>query len=83
MHEQLGTAAMLPQYVWALHALGIVRNDSYVTNGHTEYVGRAGSNITASPVHATYPIADTSDPASLHHHLRLHEQGQTSYKEMS
>lgn len=82
-HERLGTAATLPAYVRALHALGVERYTSYVRDGHSEYAGRDGYTVTSPAVHETLTIARTSNREQFIVHLQRHNQQKTTYLEMS
>jgi len=83
LHNQLGRAESLAQYVKALNALGIETYDSYIMDGHSEYFGKSGQTVISPAAHAMLTIADASNQAQLLMHLNLHSQGKTSYLEMS
>src|SRR5262249_4793784 len=83
IHDTLGSAESLAQYVKALSALGVETYDSYIMDGHSEYVGKNGHTIISPPAHETITIADTSNKEQFLKHLDLHNQGKTSYVEMS
>jgi uncharacterized protein YbcV (DUF1398 family) len=83
IHDRLGTAETLAQYLRALNAIGIEKSDSYLTDGHSEYVGRNGQKVVTGPAHQALTIAETSNRDTLLEHLRLHDQRKTSYLEMS
>ena len=83
IHDRLGNAETLAQYVKALNALGIETYDSYIEDGHSEYFGKSGHTVISPPAHETLAIADTSDREQFLKHLNLHNQGKTSYLEMS
>jgi uncharacterized protein YbcV (DUF1398 family) len=83
IHDNLGDAETLALYVHALNAIGVERYDSFVSDGHSEYFGKDGYTVTSPAYHEMFAIADTSDEAAFLKHLRLHEQGETSYVEMS
>lgn len=83
IHDSLGNAESLAQYVKALHAIGVETYDSYIMDGHSEYSGNNGHTVIAPPAHEMLTIADTSDREQFLKHLNLHNQGKTSYLEMS
>ena len=83
IHDTLGNAESLAQYVKALRALGVETYDSYIMDGHSEYVGKHGHTIISPPTHEMITIADTSNKEQFLKHLDLHNQGKTSYVEMS
>ena len=82
IHDRLGNAETLADYVSGLKALGIEKYDSYITDGHSEYFGN-GHTVIAPPAHDKLSIAQTSNKENFLKHLKLHEQGKTSYVEMS
>lgn len=83
LHGRLGKQQTLRDYLQALHALGVRRYDSYVTDGHSEFFGEGSQKVVSPPAHEVLPISDMSDAAMARRHLDRHEQGQTSYLEMS
>lgn len=83
IHDLLGNAETLAQYLQALKAIGIERCDSFVTDGHSEYSGGNGQKVVSPPVHETLAIAKTSNQEKLIEQLDLHNQRKTSYLEMS
>jgi len=83
IHDRLGNAETLAAYVGALKALGIEKYDSYLTDGHSDYFGVHGEKVSSPPAHDKLSIAETSNKDTFLKHLKLHEQGKTSYVEMS
>jgi uncharacterized protein YbcV (DUF1398 family) len=83
IHNQLGNAETLAQYVKALNALEIETYDSYIEDGHSEYFGKSGHTVISPPTHEVLTIADISDKEQFLKCLDLHNQGKTSYLEMS
>lgn len=51
IHDRLCTMEGFPQYVQALHALGIEKYDSYLADGHSEYFGKDGLKVVSPSVH--------------------------------
>lgn len=83
LHDSLGNAETLLEYVRALHAIGVEKYDSYLTDGHSEYFGMDGHKVSSAPAHEKLTIADESNRERFLEHLKLHEQGKSSYVEMS
>lgn len=83
IHDRLGNAETLSQYLEALKNIGVDKYDSFLTDGHSEYFGKGGHVVISPPVHETLSIARTSNRESFLKHLDLHNQGKTSYLEMS
>ncbi|MFB6723807.1 DUF1398 family protein [Kribbella sp. NPDC056345] len=83
IHDRLGNASTLKDYLLALRAIGVLASDSYLTDGHTVHRGADGYEVVTEPAHEVFEVAATSDKEAFVEHLRLHETGVTSYVEMS
>jgi uncharacterized protein YbcV (DUF1398 family) len=83
LHGCLGNAETLSDYVRSLAALGVERYDSFVSDGHSEYLGHDAHRVMSDGVHDQLIIAESSDRGEFLDHLRRHERGETSYLEMS
>lgn len=83
LHARLGSAKTFPEYVRALHALGVERYESFLADGHSVYFGQGGYRLVSPAVHELFPIAGDSQREAFLQHLRQHELGQTTYLEMS
>lgn len=83
LHSRLGKAESLFEYVCALNAIGVEKYDSYLTDGHSEYFGTHDHKVISSPAHDKLSIAESSNREKFLYHLKLHEQGKTTYIEMS
>jgi uncharacterized protein YbcV (DUF1398 family) len=83
IHERLGKQTSLPEFLLALRAIGVEKYDSFITDGHSEYFGKDNQKVVSLPAHEKLIIAKTSNQDEFLKHLNLHEQGKTSYHEMS
>jgi uncharacterized protein YbcV (DUF1398 family) len=83
IHNNFGKRAALADYLRALNAIGVVRYDSFIADGHSEYYGADGQKLVSPPVHEELTVAGVSNLEALHIHLKLHEQGETDYLQMS
>lgn len=83
IHDRLGAAETLVQYLQSLNAIGVERSDSFIADGHSEYLGKSGHKVVTGPAHEKLTIAKTSNRERVLEHLSLHNQGRTSYLEMS
>jgi uncharacterized protein YbcV (DUF1398 family) len=83
LHARLGRADSLADYLRSLAALGVVRFDSFVTDGHSEFFGSDGQSVVSPAHHQVLAVAEVSDRDSFLRHLRRHSDGETSYVEMS
>jgi uncharacterized protein YbcV (DUF1398 family) len=83
LHDRLGSAKTLAEYVRALKAIGVERYDSYLADGHSEYFGQSGDRVASPPVHEVFPVAESGQREMFLEHLGRHERRETSYLEMS
>jgi uncharacterized protein YbcV (DUF1398 family) len=83
LHTRLGHADSLAEYMRGLAALGVVRFDSFVMDGHSEFFSVDGRRVVSPSHHEVLPVAEASDRGSFLEHLRRHSDGETSYVEMS
>jgi uncharacterized protein YbcV (DUF1398 family) len=83
LHDRLGQAETLLEYVRGLNAIGVEKYDSYLTDGHSEYFGKPGQKVISPPVHSQLSISEKSDKEKFLKHLKLSEEGKITYIEMS
>jgi len=83
IHARLGSASTFPEYVRALKALGVEQYNSYLADGHSEYLGPAGHRVVSPAMHEVLPVAETGERDAFLQHLHRHELRQTTYLEMS
>ncbi len=83
LHDRLGSAKTFTEYVRALKAIGVERYDSYLADGHSEYLGQGGYRVVSPPVHEVFPVAATGQRETFLQHLGRHERRETTYLEMS
>jgi uncharacterized protein YbcV (DUF1398 family) len=83
IHDRFGGQDMVVQYLRALNAIGVVRSDSFIVDGHSEFFGKGGETVVSPPAHEVLTVAGTSSRDGLVQSLALHTVGKTSYLEMS
>ncbi|MDF1605049.1 DUF1398 family protein [Nocardioides sp. YIM 152315] len=83
LHARLGRADSLADYLQGLAAIGVVRFESFVSDGRSEFHGADGQVVVSPAHHEVLEIAEVSDRDAFIQHLRRHGDGQTSYLEMS
>lgn len=77
-HGKVKSGADFPAYIADLKVLGVLRYETFVTDGHTDYYGAVGQ--ASSP--ANYDIkeiADTAKPEQFKTDLKNHQQGGSDY----
>ena len=77
-HKRVKTGADFPQYARDLIAMGVTAYDTYVSDGHTVYLGNAEPFVSPAK-YDTLTIANTSNKTYFLERLRLHQSGGTDY----
>jgi len=83
LHDRLGAADTLAEYLRGLAAIGVTGFESFLVDGHTEYVDAAGHRLISPAHHEVLVVAPTGDRDAFLEHLRRHNDRETSYVEMS
>jgi uncharacterized protein YbcV (DUF1398 family) len=83
LHDRLGRADSLADYLRGLAAIGVVRFESFVTDGHSQYIGADDQRVVSAAHHEVLVVSQISDRDAFLEHLRRHADGETSYVEMS
>jgi uncharacterized protein YbcV (DUF1398 family) len=83
LHDRWGNTETLADYLRGLAAIGVVRFESFLVDGHSEFFGPDGRRVVSPPHHEVLPLAEVSDRRALVEHLRRHSEERTSYVEMS
>lgn len=83
LHARLGRAESLAAYLCALADIGVVRFESFLVDGHTEFIGADGHVVVSPAHHQELSVAEVSDRDAFLEHLQRHKDRETSYVEMS
>jgi uncharacterized protein YbcV (DUF1398 family) len=83
VHDRLGAAATLPEYLRELNAMGVARSDSFLSDGHSEYFGDDGYKVVGPATHEALVVAADASRDQLREHLQRHSRGESNYVEMS
>lgn len=78
-HSKVKSGADFPAYVQALIKLGVIKYDSFVSDGHTLFFGENKYQVQSEPKYSMLNVADNNDQASFLNYLKIHQQGQTDY----
>lgn len=83
IHDELGKADTLPEYLRALRDIGVRHYDSFVIDGHSEYHTADGRTLASEPVHSRFIVGDTCDRDAFLAYMTLVGQGGVGYEQMS
>ena len=70
LHDRLGNAETLVDYLRGLAAIGVVRFESCLVDGHSEFFALDGRRVVSPPHHEVLHVAEVSDRCALVEHLR-------------
>jgi uncharacterized protein YbcV (DUF1398 family) len=78
-HSKVKSGADFPTYVQDLISLGVISYETFVSDGHTIYHGKDTFTATSHAKYAGLMVADTCKPEEFLKHLKLHQEGKTTY----
>ena len=78
-HSNVKSGADFPNYIQDLIKLGVTFYETYVSDGHTDYLGTDDYKIASAPNYSQLIIAEQSDVEQFRLDLNAHQQGQTDY----
>jgi uncharacterized protein YbcV (DUF1398 family) len=78
-HSRVKSGADFPQYIQDLMALGVTNYQTYVSDGHTEFLGANDFSLITDAKYDTKEINTASNSEQFKADLRAHQQGRTDY----
>lgn len=78
-HSKVKSGADFPHYIQALKKLGVLKYETFVTDGHTDYLGLEGTKITSDSKYPNLTIQERSNAAQFIANLKAHQKGETDY----
>ncbi len=78
-HSKVKSGADFPKYILDLKELGVIRYETFVTDGHTVYVGKNDYKIKSLPKYNALSIAKTPNKEQFLTYLKTHQQGNSDY----
>lgn len=78
-HSKVKSGADFPNYIQALIKLGVVKYETFVSDGHTMFFGEGDYQIQSEPKYSKLSIANICDKERFKHYLKNHQRGQTDY----
>ena len=78
-HSKVKSGADFPAYVQYLIKLGVIKYETYVSDGHTLFFGNNNYSIKSEQKYPKLNIANISDKERFKHYLKSHQRGQTDY----
>jgi uncharacterized protein YbcV (DUF1398 family) len=78
-HAKVKSGTDFPNYIQDLIHLGVTFYETYVSDGHTDYLGTNGYQTSSEPKYSELIIAEQSDVEQFRLDLKAHQQGKTDY----
>ena len=78
-HSRVKSGADFPAYIQDLIALGVKGYDTFVNDGHVEYVGTDNHRAVATETYDNIAIAPFANKERFIEFLVMHQEGQTDY----
>ncbi len=78
-HAKVESGADFPKYIQEIKTMGVLGFETWVTDGHTDYLGTNNFQTSSKPMYGNLSITDTVDKEKFGHYLKEHQQGKTDY----
>lgn len=78
-HSNVKTGADYPAFVRDIKALGVTSYETYVSDGHTNYVGANGYTTSSTARYAALAIAQQVNAEQFKVDIEAHQQGKTDF----
>lgn len=83
VHSKVKTGADFPTYVQDMKALGVVRYENHLSDGHATYHGADGAVLQGPARYAAISVANTPAADNLKQAIARHQQGGTDFLTVS
>lgn len=78
-HAKVKSGADFPAYIQDLIKLGVIKYDTFVSDGHAIFFGNNHYKIQSAAKYPALSVSDKSDREAFKKNLKIHQQGQTDY----
>jgi len=78
-HSRVESGADFPVYIQDLIELGVKGYDTFVNDGHVEYIGADNFRVAATDTYENITIAPSANKERFIEFLVMHQDGQTDY----
>lgn len=78
-HSKVKSGKDFPKYIQDLKALGVTHYETFVSDGHTNYLGSNNFRISSNSKYDELSISDKSNAEQFKLDLKSHQQGNTDY----
>jgi uncharacterized protein YbcV (DUF1398 family) len=78
-HNKVKSGTDFPNYIQELKKLGVRKYETFVTDGHTDYIGLEGNKITSGSKYSKLTVQNQSKATQFITNLKSHQKGETDY----
>ena len=78
-HSKVKSGADFPAYIRDLKELGVTSYETFVSDGHTVYLGENGHLVASKEKYSPLTISGESNPEAFKTDLKAHQMGKTDY----
>jgi uncharacterized protein YbcV (DUF1398 family) len=78
-HNKVKSGADFPAYIQEIKKIGVMRYETFVADGHTDYHGENNYKISSGRRYEPLKIAKESNREMFKADLKAHQQGKTDY----
>ncbi len=78
-HSRVKSGADFPRYIRELREMGVQAYETFVSDGHALYTGKADYKLASEAIYAPLVLARDYDAEAFVAALKLHQQGGTDY----
>lgn len=83
IHDELGNARSLSSYLQALRGIGVVSYESFIHDGHSEYLCDDGQTLASESTHEELAISEAVDTGRFLEVLDQSAEEEIGYLDMS
>ena len=78
-HSKIKSGADFPKYIKEIKEIGVIRFETWVQDGHTEYFGKTAFRTKSKPVYENLTIVTNCDKFRFIEYLKIHQKGETDF----
>ncbi len=78
-HQKVKTGADFPAYIKEIRQLGVTSYETFVSDGHTNYLGTDDYQTSSPAKYDTLQVSETSNKEQFQSDLLTHQKGKTDF----
>jgi uncharacterized protein YbcV (DUF1398 family) len=78
-HSKVKSGIDFPRYIHEIKQLGVMRYETFVADGHTDYMGLDAYKMSSDAKYTTLIIANNTNALQFKADLKAHQEGKTDY----